>query len=59
MPIGDLEKAEDIDHLRFLENGVQLYFIEVESESLSVDTPKDLEYVRKIWDRQEHIDMEH
>ena len=30
----------------------------MESESLSVDTPKDLEYVRKIWDRQEHIDME-
>lgn len=46
--MGELEKIEDIDHLRFLENGVNLYFKEVQSESLSVDTPKDLEKVRKI-----------
>lgn len=47
-PIGSLEKIEDIDHLRFLENGVDLHFSYVESESISVDTPKDLEKVRKI-----------
>lgn len=47
-PMGNLEKIEDIDHLRFLENGIELHFNMVESESISVDTPKDLEKVRKI-----------
>lgn len=46
--MGKLEGIEDIDHLRFLENGIPLYFKLVDSESLSVDTPKDLEYVRKV-----------
>lgn len=43
---GSLENAEDIDHLRFLENGKTLLFTEVESDSISVDTKKDLEKVR-------------
>lgn len=47
-PMGKLEKIEDIDHLRFLENGIELYFSYVETESISVDTPKDLEKVRKM-----------
>lgn len=46
---GELERAEDIDHLRFIENGHDLYFTEVESDSISVDTPKDAEKVRKIF----------
>ncbi len=46
--MGILEKIEDIDHLRFIENGVSLYFKEVKSESLSVDTKKDLEKVISI-----------
>ena len=45
---GRVERAEDIDHLRFIENGKEIYFTEIESESLSVDTPKDLEKVRII-----------
>lgn len=47
-PMGVLEKIEDIDHLRFIENGVTLYFELVDSESLSVDTPKDLDKVIDI-----------
>ncbi len=47
-PMGVLEKAEDIDHLRFIENKVDLFFNDVHSESLSVDTPKDLEKVIDI-----------
>ncbi len=46
--MGSLEKIEDIDHLRFLENGIDLHFTYVDSESISVDTPKDLEKVRLI-----------
>lgn len=45
-PKGRLENIEDIDHLRFLENHKILSFREVKSESISVDTPKDLEKVR-------------
>lgn len=51
-PMGDLEKVEDIDHLRFLENGVDLHFNYVESESISVDTPKDLEKVKILIEQQ-------
>lgn len=45
-PQGELEKIEDIDHLRFLEHGKELMFTYVDSESISVDTYKDLEKVR-------------
>ena len=48
LPMGKLEKVEDIDHLRFIENGIPLYFTEVASEAISIDTPKDLEYVRTV-----------
>ena len=47
-PMGELEKIEDIDHLRFLENGVKIHYEKIESESLSVDTQNDLEKVREI-----------
>lgn len=47
-PMNDIEKIEDIDHIRFLANGVDLHFNYVDSESISVDTMKDLEKVRYI-----------
>ncbi|MDE7433122.1 MAG: 3-deoxy-manno-octulosonate cytidylyltransferase [Lachnospiraceae bacterium] len=47
-PMGELEKVEDIDHLRFIEHNKVVMISEVESESLSVDTPKDLEKVKII-----------
>lgn len=45
--MGSVEKIEDIDHLRFLENGIEMRFSLVESDSISVDTPKDLDFVRE------------
>ena len=39
---------EDIEILRFIENGYKVQYIEVESETVAVDTPNDLEKVRKI-----------
>lgn len=44
-PQGNIEHIEDIDHLRFLEHGKELKFTSVDSESISVDTRKDLEKV--------------
>lgn len=43
-----LEAIEDIEILRFIENGYKVQYIEVESETVAVDTPNDLEKVRKI-----------
>lgn len=47
-PKGYNEKIEDVNELRFIEHGKKIKMIEVEAHSLSVDTPKDLEYVRSI-----------
>jgi CMP-2-keto-3-deoxyoctulosonic acid synthetase len=46
-PPGKNELIEDINELRFIEHGYALKMIEVNQPSLSVDTPKDLELVRK------------
>ena len=43
-----IEAIEDIEILRFIENGYKVQYVEVDSESVAVDTPKDLERVRKI-----------
>ena len=45
---GYLESIEDIDEFRFLENGHKVKFILTEATTLSVDTTKDLDKVRKI-----------
>lgn len=47
-PKGEIEHIEDIDHLRYLENGINLIFDYVDSDSISVDTRKDLEKVRTM-----------
>lgn len=46
--MGILEKIEDIDHLRFLENHAIMHMTEIETDSISVDSPSDLEKVKKI-----------
>ena len=45
---GILETIEDIDLLRFIENSVDIKFIDIECKTLSVDTPKDLKRVIDI-----------
>lgn len=47
-PKGYNEKIEDVNELRFIEHGKKLKMVEVEAHSLSVDTPKDLEYVKTV-----------
>ena len=42
------EAVEDIEILRFIENGYKVQYIEVDSETVAVDTPNDLEKVRSI-----------
>lgn len=45
---GPIEKIEDVTLLRFIENHITIHYSLVESRSLSVDTSRDLEKVRKI-----------
>lgn len=41
-----LESVEDIEILRFIENGYRVQYLEVDSETIAVDTPNDLDRVR-------------
>jgi 3-deoxy-manno-octulosonate cytidylyltransferase (CMP-KDO synthetase) len=45
---GCIEKIEDVTLLRFLENRIPMKFKLVNTNALSVDTPRDLEKVREI-----------
>lgn len=45
---GRVENIEDIEILRFIENGYKVQYVEVESDTVAVDTMNDLEKVRKI-----------
>lgn len=47
-PRSRLEEIEELDLYRFLENGKKVKLKEIECDTLSVDTPKDLEHVRRI-----------
>lgn len=47
-----LEKAEENDLMRFVEHGIKVYAIISPYKTISVDTPKDLDYVRKIIEKR-------
>lgn len=49
---GPIEKIEDLGTLRFLEHGVDVYYKMVDSNSLSVDTCRDLDKVRHIMEQR-------
>ena len=48
LPPSVLEQAEVLEQLRALEDGIAIGVAELEFESVGVDTPEDLERVRKL-----------
>ena len=49
---GPAEEAEDIELLRFIENDMEVRMVEVEQDTVGVDTPNDLEMARKLIEKQ-------
>ncbi|MCX7798047.1 MAG: 3-deoxy-manno-octulosonate cytidylyltransferase [Melioribacter sp.] len=47
----DLERIEKLEQLRMLEHGIKIKVVVTEYDSLSVDTPKDLEIARKYYQK--------
>ena len=48
LPPTELERSEALEQLRALEHGVRIKAIETSRESIGVDTPDDLERVRRL-----------
>jgi 3-deoxy-manno-octulosonate cytidylyltransferase (CMP-KDO synthetase) len=49
LPVGELETSERLEQLRFLEAGIAIQTVRTESPSVGVDTPEDLERVRRVF----------
>jgi len=48
LPPGDLERLEQLEQLRWLENGYRIRIVETEYYAISVDVPADIERVEKL-----------
>lgn len=49
MPVSDLEKREQLEQLRAIQGGFHIKVVETKYETVSVNTPENLERVRKIF----------
>lgn len=50
IPKGDLAEREKLEQLNWLENGIKIQMVETKVDSISVDTPEDLDRLSKFLD---------
>ncbi|MGD0908912.1 MAG: 3-deoxy-manno-octulosonate cytidylyltransferase [Candidatus Acidiferrales bacterium] len=48
LPLGDLERIEQLEQLRWMENGYKIRVAETAHDSVSVDVPEDVERVERL-----------
>ena len=48
LPLGDLERIEQLEQLRWMENGYKIRVAETHHDSVSVDVPEDVARVEKL-----------
>ena len=48
LPVSSLEKAEMLEQLRWLQHGFQIKLIETQHETVGIDSPSDLEKIKKL-----------
>ncbi len=48
LPVGDLERTEQLEQLRWMENGYKIRVAETVHDSVSVDVPEDVERVERL-----------
>jgi len=48
LPPGELERLEQLEQLRWLENGFRIRVVETDYDAVSVDVPSDVERVEKL-----------
>jgi 3-deoxy-manno-octulosonate cytidylyltransferase (CMP-KDO synthetase) len=47
-PVSPLERAENLEQLRALENGLQIAVVRVSHDSIGVDVPADVKRVEQM-----------
>lgn len=53
LPLGELERVEQLEQLRWMENGWKIRVTEVTHDAVSVDVPEDVERVEKLMKEQQ------
>ena len=51
LPVGELERIEQLEQLRWMENGWKIRVAEVEHDAVSVDVPADVARVEKLLEK--------